>query len=48
MEEARSRQVVIAGAGIAGLTAALAFAEHGHAVTVLEQASQLEAVGAGI
>ncbi|RWF90199.1 MAG: FAD-dependent oxidoreductase, partial [Mesorhizobium sp.] len=48
MEEARSRQVVIAGAGIAGLTAALAFAEHGQAVTVLEQASQLEAVGAGI
>ncbi|RWD60592.1 MAG: FAD-dependent oxidoreductase [Mesorhizobium sp.] len=48
MNEARSRQVVIAGAGIAGLTAALAFAERGHAVTVLEQARQLEAAGAGL
>ncbi|MDX8520937.1 FAD-dependent monooxygenase [Mesorhizobium dulcispinae] len=48
MNEARSRQVVIAGAGIAGLTAALAFAGRAHAVTVLEQARQLEAAGAGI
>ncbi|RUU03142.1 FAD-binding protein, partial [Mesorhizobium sp. USDA-HM6] len=48
MDETRSRQVVIAGAGIAGLTAALAFAGRGSAVTVLEQASQLEAAGAGI
>ncbi|RRH90008.1 FAD-binding protein [Mesorhizobium tamadayense] len=48
MNEARSRQVVIAGAGIAGLTAALAFAERGYAVTVLEQARQIEAAGAGI
>ncbi|CDX27391.1 FAD dependent oxidoreductase [Mesorhizobium sp. ORS 3324] len=48
MDETRSRQVVIAGAGIAGLTAALAFAERGHAVTVLEQARQLEVVGAGL
>lgn len=48
MVEARSRQVVIAGAGVAGLTAALAFAGRGYAVTVLEQARQLEAAGAGI
>lgn len=48
MTEARSRQVVIAGAGIAGLTAALAFAERGCVVTVLEQARQLEVVGAGL
>ncbi|MDX8482612.1 FAD-dependent monooxygenase [Mesorhizobium sp. VK24D] len=48
MDKARSRQVVIAGAGIAGLTAALAFAERGYAVTVLEQAEQLEVVGAGL
>src|SRR5438445_4358 len=48
MVEARSRQVVIAGAGVAGLTAALAFAGRGYAVTVLEQAKQLEAAGAGI
>ena len=48
MVESRSRQVVIAGAGVAGLTAALAFAGRGYAVTVLEQAKQLEAAGAGI
>jgi len=48
MSEARSRQVVIAGAGIAGLTAALAFAGRGYPVTVFEQARQLEAAGAGI
>ncbi|MDX8501588.1 FAD-dependent monooxygenase [Mesorhizobium sp. VK4C] len=48
MDEARSRQVVIAGAGIAGLTSALAFAGRGYAATVLEQAGQLEAAGAGI
>ncbi|TGQ52053.1 FAD-binding protein [Mesorhizobium sp. M1C.F.Ca.ET.193.01.1.1] len=48
MTEARSRQVVIAGAGIAGLTAALAFAGRGSAVTVLEQARQIEAAGAGL
>ncbi|TIT91706.1 MAG: salicylate hydroxylase, partial [Mesorhizobium sp.] len=48
MDEARSRQVVIAGAGIAGLTSALAFAGRGYAATVLEQAGQLEAAGAGL
>ncbi|BCM18954.1 FAD-dependent monooxygenase [Mesorhizobium sp. J8] len=48
MSETRSRQVVIAGAGIAGLTAALAFAERGFPVRLLEQARQLEAAGAGL
>jgi salicylate hydroxylase len=48
MDEARSRQVVIAGAGIAGLTAAIAFAGRGHDVTLLEQSRQLEAAGAGL
>lgn len=48
MDDTRSRQVVIAGAGIAGLTAALAFAERGYAVRVFEQAPRLEAAGAGI
>ncbi|RAZ90443.1 salicylate hydroxylase [Mesorhizobium hawassense] len=48
MTETRSRQVVIAGAGIAGLTAALAFAERGFPVTLFEQAKQLEAAGAGL
>ncbi|WP_217577617.1 FAD-dependent monooxygenase [Mesorhizobium sp. GbtcB19] len=48
MTEARSRQIVIAGAGIAGLTAALAFAERGFPVKLFEQAKQLEAAGAGL
>ncbi len=38
MAEARSRQIVIAGAGIAGLTAALAFAVRGYPVRVFERA----------
>lgn len=46
--DARSRPVVIAGGGIAGLTAAIAFAQHGFAVEVYEQAPRLETVGAGI
>ncbi|WP_095202426.1 FAD-dependent monooxygenase [Mesorhizobium carmichaelinearum] len=48
MDDTRSRQVVIAGAGIAGLTAAIAFAERGYSVQVFEQAQRLEAAGAGI
>ncbi|MEJ6781577.1 FAD-dependent monooxygenase [Aminobacter sp. Piv2-1] len=44
----RSRQVVIAGAGVAGLTAALAFARKGLGVRVLERAAALEEVGAGL
>jgi salicylate hydroxylase len=43
-----SRQIIIVGAGIAGLTAALAFASHGFAVQLFERAPQLEEVGAGI
>ncbi|MFE0015605.1 FAD-dependent monooxygenase [Mesorhizobium sp. NPDC059054] len=46
--DARSRPVVIAGGGIAGLTAALAFAQRGLAVEIYEQAAQFETVGAGI
>ena len=38
---ASSRNVIIAGAGIGGLTAALALAQRGFRVTVLEQAEQL-------
>ena len=45
---ASSRTVVIAGAGIGGLTAALAIARHGYRVVVLEQAERLEETGAGI
>ncbi|PZV33403.1 FAD-dependent monooxygenase [Mesorhizobium kowhaii] len=48
MDDTRSRQVVIAGAGVAGLTAALAFAGRGYPVQVFEQAQRLEAAGAGI
>ncbi|MGJ8558975.1 MAG: FAD-dependent monooxygenase [Litorimonas sp.] len=41
-------KVLIAGGGIGGLTAALACAHFGHEVVVLEQASVLGEVGAGI
>jgi salicylate hydroxylase len=43
-----SRTVVVAGAGIGGLTAAIALAQRGFRVAVIEQAERLEAVGAGI
>ena len=42
------RTVVIAGAGIGGLTAAIALAQRGFRVSVVEQAERLEAIGAGI
>jgi salicylate hydroxylase len=42
------RTVVIAGAGIGGLTLALALARRGFHVAVFETADRLEAVGAGI
>ncbi|MEM1162198.1 MAG: FAD-dependent oxidoreductase, partial [Pseudomonadota bacterium] len=41
-------RVAIAGAGIAGLTAALAFARQGAEVSVFEKAPALEEVGAGL
>jgi salicylate hydroxylase len=45
---ATSRNVIVAGAGIGGLTAALALAQRGFRVTLLEQAERLEETGAGI
>lgn len=44
----RSRNVLVAGAGIGGLTVALALAAKGFRVTVLEKAPRLEETGAGI
>lgn len=44
----RSRQIIVAGAGIAGLTAALAFAAKGHDVALYERASTLDEAGAGL
>lgn len=43
-----SRTIVIAGAGVGGLTAALALAARGFRIVVLEKAEQLEEVGAGL
>ena len=43
-----SRTIFVAGAGIGGLTAALALATKGFRVVVLEKAERLEEVGAGL
>lgn len=45
---AENPPVVVVGAGIAGLTTALALAEAGFSVTVLERADHLAEVGAGL
>ena len=45
---AASRTVFVAGAGIGGLTAALALANKGFRVVVLEKAEKLEEAGAGL
>ena len=45
---ASARHVIVAGAGIAGLTAALTLARAGMRVTVFEQAETLEETGAGL
>lgn len=48
MTEIPERRILIAGAGIAGLTAALAFAAKGFPVSIFERAAVLEEVGAGL
>ncbi len=48
MDDTKSRPIVVTGAGIAGLTAAIALARRGYPVQLFEQAQRLEAVGAGI
>jgi len=45
---ATSRTIVIAGAGIGGLTAALALAAKGFRIVLLEKAERLEEAGAGL
>ncbi len=45
---AQPRHIVIAGAGIGGLSAALALAQRGFRITLLDQAERLEETGAGI
>ncbi|MGH6665938.1 MAG: FAD-dependent monooxygenase [Pseudolabrys sp.] len=45
---ASARHFIVAGAGIAGLTAALALTRAGLRITLLEQAATLEETGAGI
>lgn len=45
---AQRRSVAIAGAGIGGLTTALALAQKGLAVTLIERATRFEEAGAGI
>ncbi|WP_274629351.1 FAD-dependent monooxygenase [Arvimicrobium flavum] len=48
MSGAAPFQIVVAGAGVAGLTAALAFASRGFTVQIFERAPELEEVGAGL
>ena len=45
---APSRTIIVAGAGIGGLTAALTLVQRGFRVTLLEQSGRLEETGAGI
>ncbi|MFI0843640.1 FAD-dependent monooxygenase [Mesorhizobium sp. IMUNJ 23232] len=48
MEAERPSRIIVAGAGIAGLTAALAFAARGFSVQVFERSPELGEIGAGL
>ncbi|MEQ1953284.1 FAD-dependent monooxygenase [Mesorhizobium yinganensis] len=48
MEAGQTSPIIVAGAGIAGLTAALAFAARGFDVQVFERSPELRQVGAGL
>lgn len=48
LAEAGARRVLVVGAGIGGLTAALALAKRGFRVDIAERAEELDEVGAGI
>ena len=48
MDDRTSRTILVAGAGIAGLTAALAFARRGFKVELFERTKNFEDFGAGI
>jgi salicylate hydroxylase len=48
MQAEPARTVIVAGAGIGGLSAALALAGHGFRAVVLEEAAELSDIGAGI
>jgi len=48
MDSSDSRRILIAGAGIAGLAAALAFARRGFSVEIFERSAALEEIGAGL
>jgi salicylate hydroxylase len=48
MTSLRSRRIVVAGGGIAGLTAGLAFAQKGFEVSLFERAPRFEEIGAGL
>lgn len=43
-----SLNIIVCGAGVAGLGAAIALKKKGHQVTVVEATSQLQEIGAGI
>ncbi len=48
MAQSAQREITILGAGVAGLTVAIALARHGHSVIVLERAEEIREVGAGL